>query len=285
MAWNRSDSNTVSANKNGATVLGIFKSKAARIASLLVILTGIVVALILHKDPMPVEAPQDTIKNKRIAAQQPAAASAPAQTVKKERPTPRKQIPARVKRDEHGVLRWPSGARYVEEYYFHTNAVTPHADIARMFKHGSDISISGLLTSKPGDMIIDGVIYDKDFDKQFKESLKDSIEISDDDSDEERAMKEDVINARDELKDALARGVNPSQVMQETRDELVRLYHYKQNLEEQLRAIKSDESMSLQDVLDAYNAANMMLRDKGISEFSTRILQRKLAKLKEGETR
>ena len=186
-----------------------------------------------------------------------------------------------MKPDEHGVLRWPGGARYVEEYWHHTNSVNPYAGQKQVFKHGSDVHVATLMRLKPGQMILGGFRYDRFFDKAFVESLKDEIEFCDDDTPEERRAKEDVIEARKVLKEAMSRGESPAQIMQETRDELVKMFQYKQNLAEQIAALKKENDMSDSEKLEMYEAANAMLRDKGISEFSTKLLKRRIGRLAE----
>lgn len=192
--------------------------------------------------------------------------------------------PDSVLPDENGVLRWPSGARYIEDYSFRTNAINPYKGQKQLFKHGSEIHIATLLEVKPGNMIISGFEYGPQFDKNFINSLEEEIEFLDDDTEEERQLKEDVIAVKKDLKAALDRGEKPSEIMQEAREELIQAFQYKHNLEQQLMAIRQDPTMSAQDIIDSYDAANMMLEEKGIPGFSTSgVMKRRLEKLKQQE--
>ena len=191
--------------------------------------------------------------------------------------------PACVKPDEHGVERWPSGARYVPDYGFRTNSINPYAGQKRIFKHGSEIHIATLLTLKPGNMIIGGFQYGKNFDENFKKALEEEIEFKEDDTEEERQLKEDVIQVKKELKEAMARGEKPSDIMQKAREELVEAFQYKHNLEQQLMAIRKDKNMTEQDIIDGYEAANKMLEEKGIPGFSTGVMKKRFERLKQKE--
>ena len=193
----------------------------------------------------------------------------------------KRRIPDRVKPDENGILRWPGGARYVEDYYFHTNAINPYAGQKQLFKAPTDIHISTVVNLEPGQMIIGGYTYDSRFDEQFRKSLETPVEFSDDDTEEERRKKEAVAEARKVLREAMERGESPAKVLQEARDELVRLFQYRQNLREMLTAIEKEGGA--QEAYDAYRAANEMLHERGLSEFSTRMVERKLERLRQRE--
>lgn len=195
----------------------------------------------------------------------------------------RKAIPNGVLPDENGVLRWPSGARYIEDYSFRENSINPYKGQKQLFKHGSEIHIATLLEAKPGNMIISGFEYGPEFDKNFLESLKEEIELADDDTEEERRLKEDVIAVKKDFVAAIERGEKPSQIMQEAREELIQAFQYKHNLEQQLMAIRQDPTMTEQDIIDSYEAANTMLEKKGLPGFSTGVMKRRLESLKQQE--
>ncbi len=198
-----------------------------------------------------------------------------------ERPSARRKIPDGVKPDAEGVLRWPGGARYVEDYYFHTNAINPYAGQKRLFRCPTDIHISTVVNLKPGRMIVGGYAYDSRFDERFRKSLEEPVEFADDDTAEERGQKEAVIEARQILREAMERGESPAKVLQEARDELVKLFQYRQNLREMLTALEKEGDAKA--THDAYRAANEMLREKGLSEFSTRMVGRKIERMKREE--
>lgn len=194
-----------------------------------------------------------------------------------------REPPKGVLPDENGVLRWPSGARFIEDYSFRENAINPYKGQKQLFKHGSEIHIATLLEATPGNMIISGFEYGSEFDKNFLASLKEEIEFSEDDTEEERRLKEDVITVKKELEAAIAEGKRPSEIMQEAREELIKAFQYKHNLEQQLMAIRHDPTMTAQDIIDSYDAANAMLEKEGLPGFSTGVMKRRLEALKQKE--
>lgn len=277
MAWNRpSAANQQPAQKRGSKAPSKMRGV---IAGAVVVVLGALCFFIFSGKDESEKAKSE--KNRGLIKEATPAAARTNAVAEVKKPKGPKPIPKTVKRDDNGILRWPSGARYVEEYYHHTNSVNPFAGQKEIFKRPSDVHIATLVGIKPGQMLIGGFNYGKVFDKEFKESLKEKIEFLEDDTPEERQLKEDVIAAREELKEAMARGEKPSEVMQRTRDELVKLAQYRQNLAEQLAAIKNEEGRTQQDILDATEAANLMLKEKGISEFSTKIIKRRIERARQ----
>lgn len=277
--WNRPAGNQPTAKKRGTNVPAKWKGVAAGLA-VAVPLIALCIFLFSGKDEMPEE--KSGKERGRIKEVTPAKAPTNA-VVEVKKPKGPKPIPPSVKRDENGILRWPSGARYIKDYYFHTNSVNPYAGQKQLFKRGSDIHIATIINLKPGQMVIGGFEYGKEFDEEFKASLEEKIEFKEDDTEEERLLKEDVLAAREQLKEAMAQGKKPSQVMQEIRDEMVKLFQYKQNLAEQIAMFENEEGHSEEDRLDFTEAANLMLKEHGISEFSTEVIKRRIKRMKERE--
>ena len=203
----------------------------------------------------------------------------PAEAKPEDKPEPKeKPLPKGVEPDEHGVLRWPGGARYFPDYGKEKNVIDPYQGQKRLFKHAAELHIATLLKHKPGELIISGFEYGDYFDEDFVKSLKDEIEFKEDDTEEDRLLKEDVIAVKEELKAALERGEKPSAIMQETREELVKAFQYKRNLEEQLAIIRNTEGTTTQDMIDSVQAANAMLEKEGIAGFPLQSLWRRRAK-------
>ena len=100
--------------------------------------------------------------------------------------------------------------------------------------------------------------------KDFLESLKTSIEITDEDSEHDKAIKEAVKAARDDLKAAYDRGEDIADIMTQTEKQMHELAAYKLNLSKSVIDFRRSGEHSDQDVKDYINAANIMLKEHGM---------------------
>ena len=180
--------------------------------------------------------------------------------------------------DEHGVERYEGGLRVVKKW------PKPPADQMNtnkhLFKHSAELQIQWLLEMEPGEFRLD-IPFDARFDKSLTKSFADKIEFLPEDTPEERQTKEDVIAAKKELKAAMALGRNAYEVMNETREELMRLYRYRDNLEQEIKTKRDSGEMSEADIKDYISAANTLLERNGIkplkmNSVSTKILLQKM---------
>lgn len=274
MAWNTQESG----GKKEAPKKAKLGRWLATTGLTIAVLAGGAVYFLNH--PVTPKADKQEKSRAKIAEAQADLSEAPEveETPKKPEKPKEKPIPPSVEPDSHGVLRWPSGARYFADYGQEKDVIDPYKGQKRLFKHGSETHIATLLTHQPGNMIIGGFEYGDFFDKDFVASLDEEIEFLDDDTEEERELKEDVIAVKEELKAAMARGEKPSQIMQEAREELVKQFQYKQNLAEQLAIIKNSEDATTQDMIDATKAANLMLEREGLEGFPLKTLLRRRAR-------
>ena len=144
-------------------------------------------------------------------------------------------------------------------------AVQTQSLAARTFRNTSDKIIGQLLSVKPGAALFGDVKYDQRFVRRFLESLKTPIVVDSGDSEQVKVLKEAVIEARKELKEAYDRGEDVAQIMTETRRELKELGAYRAELQRQVNDIirKDARRFSAQDMEDCLNAANKMLSDRG----------------------
>ena len=106
-----------------------------------------------------------------------------------------------------------------------------------------------------------------DFDEEFEKSLSKEIKINTEDSDEEREIKQAVIELRKELKERKASGESLSKLMIDTRNQLMELAGYRDELEQQVEKLKADNDFSEKDEEDLIKAANQMLEDRGVKPF------------------
>lgn len=180
--------------------------------------------------------------------------------------------------DERGVERYEGGLRVVKKW------PKPPADQMNtnkhLFKHSAELQIQWLLEMEPGEFRLD-IPFDARFDKSLTKSFADKIEFLPEDTPEERQTKEDVIAAKKELKAAMALGRNAYEVMNETREELMRLYRYRDNLEKEIKTKRDGGEMSEADIKDYIAAANTLLERNGIkplkmNSVSTKILLQKM---------
>lgn len=179
-------------------------------------------------------------------------------------------IPDNVQPDERGVLRYPGGLRWVDTNNLH---VVKHPRKKQLFKHHSENSIATILTLEPEKMapflVGRRTRFGKRFVDDFKASLYEEAEFPDDDTPEEREVRNMVLEVKEELKEALDRGEDIAQMMNDAQDELDRLVSYRDSLMKQLKEIKLDDQCSDEDVYDFITAANQMLKSQGLQELAT----------------
>lgn len=220
--------------------------------------------------------PVDSDKDQRIVEIAPSFAS-PSPTVqpKMEKSVRRMSakgtsIPDNVQPDERGVLRYPGGLRWVD-----TNDINMvrHPRKKQLFKHHSENSIATLLTLEPEKMAPFLVgrrpKFGQRFVDDFKASFYDEPTFPNDDTPEEREIRNMVLDVKKELKEALDRGENIAQMMNDAQNELDRLVSYRDTLTKQLKEIKLDGQYSDDDVHDFITAANQMLKSRGLQELAT----------------
>ena len=131
-----------------------------------------------------------------------------------------------------------------------------------IFKHRSENEIARLLFLKPGDNLIGTPNYSALKD-DFLNSLNEKILINPDDTEEIRLIKQNVIEAKANLKAAHDRGEDIAQIMLDARKECQELARYKRLLTQNIFEALADDPDS--DVDSYIEAANKMLEEKGIA--------------------
>ena len=132
------------------------------------------------------------------------------------------------------------------------------------FKRRSEREIASVLNIEPGTWMMGKASFGDKFDKDLAAAMDETIEFEKDDTDEIRAMKQAVIDTKKELADRIKNGEVASDIMNATISELYSLGQYKRDLEEQVGAIRRTAEYTDQDVEDVVNAANQMLKAKGL---------------------
>lgn len=178
--------------------------------------------------------------------------------------------------DENGVERYVGGARVPRKK---KNLVTFPDRRAVKWKFNSEDEISTLIEMEPGDTIVGDEVYGEKFVEDFKKSLAEPIEIKDDDHWYVKKLKEDMIAAKQDLKEAMERGEDIAKIMTDSRRELRQLYEYREEVLSQVHALKKTEGYTTKDVDDLVGAANKMLESKGIAPIKLpRTFYRKLTR-------
>ena len=124
--------------------------------------------------------------------------------------------------------------------------------------------IAGLVTQPIGTYYVLQPKFGQTFDRDFLNSMLSKIEIHDDDDEKTREVKQSVIDAKKEIaRLCKEEGRNPSDIMNDYAKGMYEIGRYQKDIEEELiRAKKSD--MSDSDLTDYWNAANELLKKKGL---------------------
>lgn len=142
-----------------------------------------------------------------------------------------------------------------------------------IFEERVNNEIASVVALEPGTMIITRREYGPDFVKRFLKSLKTPIVVGKDDSDYDKSVKRAVTAAKIELKAAYDRGEDITKIMDDARDELMRLGRYKEDLRKM--AVKEARKLTKpEDVQDIVDAVNGMLHEKGIAPIEANSISR-----------
>lgn len=204
-------------------------------------------------------------KAKRIKTVKPATISKPTQVkveaskVQKEK----KPKPQRVGEIRDGYRLLCDGTLH-KVYGVITNTPGKFSISDKTFKHSADVELGNLLLVEPGDDLLgDSAGMYKGFKKELLAALEEDITYSEEDTPFQRELKDSVKELRDELKQRMRNGEDIEKVMEDTRNQLKELSLYRQELEEEVQKLSTDE-MTQKDYEDLVKAANEMLAERGI---------------------
>jgi len=150
-----------------------------------------------------------------------------------------------------------------------------------IFKHPSENIIAGLLSVKPGNMLVGTPRYNGKIIEDFSKSLFDPIEISPDDSDEDKELKRLVQEAKENLRAEMNAGKDIEQILMDERAECQRLAQYKQTLKRSVYEEMRKDDVTEADIEDYVQAANKLLEQKGIAPLELGPISRVKLKKKE----
>lgn len=135
----------------------------------------------------------------------------------------------------------------------------------QIFDSFTDNEFAALLTTKPGEMLIGGGVFPKDYEARFLKSLESPIIVSKDDPDDIKEVKRAVIQTRMEMKAALDRGENIREYVKAAYDEAQKLASYKDMISDELKKLRNNPDLTDADIDAFEEAANKVLDSKGIA--------------------
>ena len=107
--------------------------------------------------------------------------------------------------------------------------------------------------------------YDSRFESDYIKSLSTPIIVKDDDPPDVAAMKRAMIDAKIEISDRMRQGEKLSDILEETRSELMRLSKVKRDIERLVREETQNPNITEGEVADYIAAANKLLEKEGIA--------------------
>ncbi len=260
MAWNRPSGNGEAVSRPLQKRKGFRFSVKGAIAGAVVIIGAAVAAWWLWPEG---ETRQDAASTKRGLIKEVTPAKAKQEAAKTaEEKDPWKHF--KTYTDTNGVLRY-EGGMVVRKPPVRTVKVGDHTP--SIFKHVAEMQIASLLQVQPGEMLAGTMDY-RGFAKSLKESFEDEIVINPEDDERTRELKQAVIDTKKDLRARMEKGEDVGKLMSDTRADFQRLGTYKMELANEVRRIldekAANEALSDQDVRECYEAANLMLEEKGL---------------------
>ena len=256
--------NGTTSRKNAAR--GTSLRRFAAWGALAAMLMAAIVVLCLSNTSQKTEVRND-VKRTRIADAAQVLASRPQKGPSKSVQVPEKPSrplpPQRVGELRDGYRLLPDGTLHrVRGIVTNTPPRMSLAD--KTFTHSADVELGNLLMVEPGeDLLGDSEGMYRGFGRELDEALAEPLYYDDDDTDLQRELKEGVNELRNELAERRKSGEDIEKLMEDTRNQLKELALYKQELEDQVRALSTDE-LSQKDYEELLTAANKMLADRGI---------------------
>lgn len=147
-----------------------------------------------------------------------------------------------------------------------------HKPKRKLFKYYSENYICGLMRTPLGMPIVRGRLP-KNFDEDFAKSYKETIKVEPEDTDEDIALKQAMIDFKEEIRELIAKGASVSEMVLQSREEVNKLAEYRKNLMRTISDLRR-EGASKDELTDARKAANIMLDEKGLKRIPSADLPR-----------
>lgn len=134
----------------------------------------------------------------------------------------------------------------------------------RIFHTVADRHLAFLLMHEPGDEFGDG-LQTKGFTQLFLKSLTEPIIVSKDDTEEEKELKRAVIETKIDLKARYDAGEDIEHTIEDTIKTYQELGQYKSEIKKEIDKLSRDPAVTKEEMQQFVDAANEMLKKKGIS--------------------
>lgn len=144
----------------------------------------------------------------------------------------------------------------------------------KIFDTRVDNEIAEILSIEPGEMIDGDANYNEKFVERFLRSLTKPIIVRKTDSEYDKELKRSVIQAKADLKAAYDRGEDICKILEDSRSELIRLGHFKEQLEKTAFREMNREGTTEQDAETILKTVNTMLEEKGIAPIEPNSISR-----------
>lgn len=180
----------------------------------------------------------------------------------------RYRIPPDAVRAPNGRLYTKGGVRILES--LPARKIDPTEGQKRVFVHYAEREIARLLTLQPGQVFVSTSTIGPLFIESFKKSLSEPTLLLKDDSDDERELKKQVNEVKAELRERMESGEDIVAILKSAEEELFRLSSYRENLQKEIVALRFDETVTEKDYSDYVDAANKMLKERGLPGLSSR---------------
>ena len=148
-----------------------------------------------------------------------------------------------------------------------------HKPKRKLFKHHSENYICGLMRTPLGVPIVRGRLP-KNFDEDFVKSYAEEIKIEPEDTEEDIALKQAMIDFKEEIRDLISSGESVSEIVLDAREEQNKLAEYRKNLMRTIADLRR-EGATREELNEAREAANVMLDNKGLKRIPEADLPRK----------
>lgn len=130
----------------------------------------------------------------------------------------------------------------------------------RLFKSDAENLIAGIISTRPGTMIIN-IPLDERFVREFKESVLNPITIEDGDTPEEMDLKQAMVDVKAELLQRMNKGEDIIKILDDAREDLNRLADYRRNLQEEYSRIRALEKTTPEELEEFRKEANELLKE------------------------
>lgn len=188
-------------------------------------------------------------------------------------------------RDERGVLRYKNGNGRVPnpDDFKNPTRISTRGNMYE-FKHPVENEIATLIMAQPGEFIVGEPDY-AGIKRDFVNALLDKIEISEDDSEVDKELKQNVEEVKKDLAQRIKNGEDIEEILREARRELQQSARYKQHLDEIIQEQLYNPDISDADLAKAFEAANVMLKAKGIAPISEKRIMRARSRMLRAQER